>query len=216
MWPYTAIFLCLWHVTEHGRNNFVLRLMMLAILKDLASIMYNKTRPLGHTATTWVIQKLQHLERTYPRAVEFWEYVNLQWLPKVHMWVVGYRNMPYAGQDTNAAIELYHNYMKSILKVEKSRMTSIRVDWCIHDLTGDVYTHYWYSSLTKIHGFVENQKEHSITVSTLVLTWEIPDSNVSLLSANGGPAFVTFTTSRHVQYAIYNHLLFATCTCVHS
>lgn len=41
---------------------------------------------------------------------------------------VGYRNLPYAGQDKNAAIEGYHSFMKSILKSERSRMVGRRVD----------------------------------------------------------------------------------------
>jgi hypothetical protein len=51
------------------------------------------------------------------------------------MWVVGYRNLPYAGQDTNAAIEGYHGFLKSMLKSERSRMVGRRVDWTITALT---------------------------------------------------------------------------------
>jgi len=57
-------------------------------------------------------------QNEYPTVVEFWEYVRQQWLPKVHMWMVGFKNHPYAGQDTNAVVENYHRYMKSVLKVE--------------------------------------------------------------------------------------------------
>ena len=41
------------------------------------------------------------------------------------MWVVGYRNLPYAGQDTNAAIEGYHGFLKSVLKAERSCMVAV-------------------------------------------------------------------------------------------
>ena len=44
------------------------------------------------------------------------------------MWIVGFRNLLYAGQDTNATIESYHSYMKFVLKAERSRMTGHRVD----------------------------------------------------------------------------------------
>jgi hypothetical protein len=35
------------------------------------------------------------------------------WPHKIHMWVVGFQNLPYLGQDTNAAIESYHGTLKS-------------------------------------------------------------------------------------------------------
>ena len=63
-------------------------------------------------------------------------------ISKVHMWVVGFRNLSYAGQDTNGAIESYHSYMKSILKAEMSQMVGRQVDWCIDALRGDIITHY--------------------------------------------------------------------------
>ena len=133
------------------------------------------------------------------------------------MWIVGFRNLPYVGQDTNAAIESYHGYMKSILKAERSRMVGRRVDWCIHALTRDVVTHYSYYVLQKIHGFVDNKKERGIVVSALIQARDIPDTDVTLLVSKGGLAFVTSTTHRHIHHAIHNSSKFwATCTCVHS
>jgi len=81
-----------------------------------------------------------------------------QWLEKVHMWVVRYQNLNYYNQDTNAAIKGYYGFAKSILKFEKSRMTSRRVDLCITALTEDILDHYWYKDLRKKMGFVNNKK----------------------------------------------------------
>jgi hypothetical protein len=44
------------------------------------------------------------------------------WLHKTHMWVVGFQNLPYIGQDTNATIESYHGTLKAQLKSRKSRL----------------------------------------------------------------------------------------------
>jgi hypothetical protein len=54
------------------------------------------------------------------------------------MWVVGYRNLPYVGQDTNVAIENYHANLKATLRSSKGRFHSKWVDWAIHALVGDV------------------------------------------------------------------------------
>ena len=133
------------------------------------------------------------------------------------MWVVGFRNLPYAGQDTNAAIENYHGYMKSVLKAERSRMTGRRVDWCIYALTGDVLHHYRYSALRKRHGFVDNKKKQDIVVASLLKARDIPDSDVTLPDVSGGTAMVTSTTQRHIQYTVHNpDSDFGFCTCMHS
>ena len=57
-------------------------------------------------------------------------------------WMVGYWNLPYVGQDTNAAIEGYHGYSKSMLKLENSRMVGRRVDWTITALTKEMHDHF--------------------------------------------------------------------------
>ena len=101
--------------------------------------------------------KIMELSRKYPSAQDFWQYVEDQWLYKVHMWVVGSRELPYAGQDTNAAIEGYHSTLKATLKAGKCRMLGCRVDWLMHELTGEVLTHFWYQNLRKRFGFVINK-----------------------------------------------------------
>jgi hypothetical protein len=179
--------------------------------------MYDRSGPGGDATTAWATQKLEELQCSFPAAKEFWDYVKEQWLPKVHMWVVGYRNLPYAGQDTNAAVESYHSYMKSVLKAERTRMVGRRVDWCIHVLTGDVLTHYWYLRFQKEGGFRDNSKERGIVVSALILARDIPDADVTLPMQEGGPAYVTSTTHRHLRYVVHNPGdMWATCTCLHA
>jgi hypothetical protein len=79
------------------------------------------------------------------------------------MWVVGFSNLPYVGQNTNVVIENYHGALKAQLKSRKSRLVSCCVDWCIHELVKDVFTQYWYQSLCK--NFHEQQ------TPTIVYGW---------------------------------------------
>jgi hypothetical protein len=58
------------------------------------------------------------------------------------MWVVGFRNLPYVGQNTNVVIENYCGTLKAQLKLGKSRLVGCRVDWCIHELVKDVFSQY--------------------------------------------------------------------------
>jgi hypothetical protein len=76
---------------------------------------------------------------TIPDVQTFWLYVILEWVPKCKMWVMGNHNLPYTDQDTNVAIESYHANLKMILKTTKSRLFGRQVDWCIHQLLGNVY-----------------------------------------------------------------------------
>jgi hypothetical protein len=127
-----------------------------------------------------------------------------QWQEKAHMWVVGFRKLDYCGQDTNAAIEGYHGFAKSILKSERSRMTGRRVDWCITALTEDVLDHYWYKDLRKEKGFVDNKKMQDTVVDSILKARQIPDIDVTLPKTDGDTAFVTSTTHRHLRYTVHN------------
>jgi hypothetical protein len=54
------------------------------------------------------------------------------WQHKIHMWVVGFQNLPYVGQNTNATIENYHGTLKAQLKSGKSRLVGCQR--CLHSL----------------------------------------------------------------------------------
>lgn len=51
---------------------------------------------------------LQYITSKYHATDVFWKYMEENWQHKIHMWVVGCRNLPYARQDTNATIESYY------------------------------------------------------------------------------------------------------------
>ena len=167
-------------------------------------MMYDRQSSPGDEGRVWADNKIEELEKKYPQEAEFWEYMRKQWLDKVHMWVVGYRNMDYCGQDTNAAIEGYHGFAKSILKSERSRMSGRRVDWCITALTQDVLDHYWYKDLRKEKGFVDNKKMQDSVVSSILKARAIPDEDVTLPLKDGDTALVTSTSHRHLRYTVHN------------
>ena len=98
------------------------------MLKELGSIMYDLEGPRGTDVERWAMLKILDLTAKYPSAKEFLQYVEEQWLFKAHMWMVGYRELPYNGQDTNAAIEGYHSTLKATLKATKCRMLGRKVD----------------------------------------------------------------------------------------
>ena len=166
--------------------------------------MYDRGAPEGEEGKQWAVDRIEELRKKYPEEEEFWEYMRFQWLDKVHMWVVGFRKLKYCGQDTNAAIEGYHGFSKSILKSERSRMTGRRVDWCITALTEDVLEHYWYKDLRKQAGFVDNKKIQDSVVNSILKARNIPDEDVTLPGESGDVALVTSTEHRHLRYTVHN------------
>ena len=130
------------------------------------------------------------------------------------MWVVGYRELPYTGQDTNAVIEGYHSTLKSTLKSCKSRMIGRRVDWLIHELIGEVLTHFWYQYLRKRFGFVIKKRHEYIVVGALLKAWNILDVNVTLPIADGAPTTMKSCSKLDILYTAFNPgSEWACCTC---
>ena len=166
--------------------------------------MYDTDCPLGAEMDSWAKSCLQQLVTEIPAAYDFWAYFQKEWGNNTSSWVVGNRNLCYAGQDTNAAIESYHANLKATLRQSKGRYHGRRVDWTIHQLLGDVLNHYWYMALRKTHGFVTNKKEEQFVVCALLKARLIPDSCVLLPSRPGGPAVVTSKTKIHKRYWVHN------------
>ncbi len=102
--------------------------------------------------------------------------------------MVGFRNLPYVGQDNNVAIENYHGTLKAQLKLGKSRLVGLCVDWCIHELVKDVLSQY--QSLRKNFGFVNNKRQQLFMVGALLGARLILDTNVTLPSYDGGTTHV--------------------------
>ena len=120
------------------------------------------------------------------------------------MWVVGHRNLPYAGHDTNAAIESYHSNLKATLRASKGRAHGRRLDWVIYEQTEEILSHYWYQTMRKQHGFVPNFKQEQFVINAVLKAREIPDSCVTLPIADGGPALVTSKSDASKVNAVYN------------
>ena len=176
--------------------------------------MYDPEGARGTDAERWAMLKILDLTAKYLSAKEFWQYVEEQWLFKAHMWVVGYRELPYTGQDTNAAIEGYQSTLKATLKAAKCRMLGRRVDRLVHELTGEVLTHFWYQNLRKHFGFVINKRQEQIVIQTLLKARNIPDSNVALRIEEGAPAMLCSCTKPNVVYTVFNPTSeWAFCTC---
>ena len=178
--------------------------MHAGVLKGLGRIMYDTKCPQGDEMGPWAKRQLTALMESFPIVSNFWSYFQSQWGDKTHMWVVGHRNLPYAGQDTNAAIESYHSNLKATLRASKGRAHGRRLDWVIYELTEEILSHYWYQAMRKQHGFVPNLKQEQFVINAVLKAREIPDSCVTLPIADDGPALVTSKSTASKVYLVYN------------
>jgi hypothetical protein len=64
------------------------------------------------------------------------------------------------------------------------------VDLCIHKLVRDAFIQYWYQSLCKNFGFVNNKHQQLFVVGALLGAQLILDTNVTLFSYDGGSTHV--------------------------
>ena len=139
-----------------------------AVLQQIGLVMYGKGCPIDYDHVLWAHDQLCDIQRNYPKAATFMKYMNEIWMDKIFMWCTASRNIPHAGQNTNAAIELYHSNLKSILKSTKERFNGRRMDWLIYHLTGEVVTHYWYGVQCKAFGFIRNRNQEGIVTSAII------------------------------------------------
>ena len=208
VWPGVKVFICLWHVRRAWLKQAVAKIndhaIRGAMLKGLGRIMYDTQCPQGDEMGPWAIRQLTALMECFPVVSNFWAYFNKQWADKTHMWVVGHRNLPYAGQDTNAAIESYHSNLQATLRASKGRAHGRRLDWVIYKLTGEILSHYWYQSMRKQNGFVPNLKQEQFVINAVVKARKIPDSCVTLPIADDGPALVTSSNNPSTLYSMYS------------
>jgi len=96
-------------------------------LKVLGNIMYNTNCPNDQKLDPWEKAELARVANEMPTINSSWNYIKSEWLQKTQMWMVGNHNLPYIGQDTNAAIENYHANLKATLCSFKGRFHGIRV-----------------------------------------------------------------------------------------
>ncbi len=96
---------------------------------------------------------------------------------KTTMWCVGNCKIPHARQDTDVAMESFHNNMKQIFMSFREWFTRCRLDWLIFHLVGNVFTHYWYDVQCKLFRYVRRKKK-GIVASTVLRVRDILDSNV--------------------------------------
>ena len=74
----------------------------------------------------------------------------------------------------------------------------------MHELIGEVLTHFWYQNLRKRFGFVINKQHNQIVVQAIFKARNIPDSNVALPIEEGAPAMLRSCTKPNVVYTVFN------------
>jgi hypothetical protein len=93
------------------------------ILSTFGEIIYSCGCLVDIDAIIWAKQQIHLLATRYLNATHFMKYLTKHWLHNVAMCCVGNRNIPHAGQNTNASIESYHTNIKDFVMFKK------KIDW---------------------------------------------------------------------------------------
>ena len=192
------ILLCLWHTRKAWLENATQKIkanyLRAEILAACVDLMYGNGNLQGELAVKVTMERFEFLKAKYPQAKAFFLYFEKTWIPKIEMWVKGYRNIPHANQDTNTAVESYHANLKAILRSSRQKFDGRRVDWLVYHLVKDVLAHYWYAVQCKLYGFIKNEKAEEIIANAVIRALEIPDEYV-LICEDEDVAFVASKTN---------------------
>jgi hypothetical protein len=162
----------------------------------------------------WALQQLDRIRREQPRSEKFLKYMDEYWRGKVDMWCILLRNVPHAGQNTNAGIESFHANLKSILVMSKQRYCGRSTDWLLWQLVYEVTVHYWYARFLKLYGFVRNTKQEFVIASAIIRAREIRDENVDLYPEGEDLAYVVSVNNYPKVWTVYClDSVFAQCDC---
>ena len=108
-------------------------------------------------------------------------------------WMVAFRNVDHANQDTNAAIEGYHGALKSRMGQHKSRLLGRRLDWLVNMLMGEVLEHYKVLAYRKQHGFQLNIRQEELTANAVLQVPPPPPPTTQI------PSFCLGLLGRHIH-----------------
>jgi len=92
--------------------------------------------------------------------------------------VVGFRDYPHGGQETNAAIESFHNFLKSHNLKTKNFLQARRIDWLAYVLLDIIMPHYQQKAAAKNLGFSRNINQEKVTLGALKAARKLSDAVV--------------------------------------
>ena len=93
--------------------------------------------------------------------------------------MVGFRRYPHCNQGTNAAIESFHNFLKSHNLKTKKYLTTRRIDWLVYVLLDIIMPHYQQRAVAKNLGFSRNTKQEVVTLGAIKAARNL--SNVAVI-----------------------------------
>lgn len=118
-------------------------------------------------------------------ASDFIDYFKAVWYPRLGIWATALKTLPFASQETCAAMEFYHNQMKLRLVNEKDTCAYQRVDWLVDKLATKVHSYFWLDEYSEKDDFSRYWKDEWLSGLT---SWRkalnIPDSDVDFEGNN--------------------------------
>ncbi|GAB2232305.1 hypothetical protein Droror1_Dr00011337 [Drosera rotundifolia] len=174
-----SVLISSWRIRHAWHKNLVKRCSnsdtQLQICKRLGQAVTEVCK--GHGA----IDLFQDFMDDFIDSADFLEYFKAIWYPRIGCWITALQSLPLAGQETSAAMEFYHNQLKTRLLNENDCSAYHRVDWLVDKLAKRVHSYFWLDEYPGKEDFSRYSKDEWISGLTC---WrkalEISDTDVIL------------------------------------
>ncbi|KAH9299293.1 hypothetical protein KI387_030975, partial [Taxus chinensis] len=207
------VYLCSWHVRRAWLKNLI------AKVKDVETrqAMFTSLGEIMHKSPTEeaAIHDANMFIEKYAAQESFITYWKDQWAHRIGMWARCLHTMPHVGQETNAAIEVYHSHLKHMFLNEIRVCTHRRVDWLVTKLVTVVFVYYWWTQMCKENGFYRNFKLEQLENKSWMKSLCISDGDVKFSEFDLDVAWVKSQSKEDKYYKVYNaDHSFALCECM--
>ncbi|KAL3693014.1 hypothetical protein R1sor_006665 [Riccia sorocarpa] len=146
----------------------------------------------------------------------FIQYYRTNWHTRIDRWSRDFGKFKHNNQETNGAIERWHQTLKTHLRAERKWKSGRQISCLLHVLMDEIESLYWCLAQLKKQGRICNRIRQQYALTTIKNARAIPDSSVNFTIIDGtNCAFVqSLSTTGKVHEVIAYHTDLATCTCL--
>ncbi|GER42224.1 zinc ion binding protein [Striga asiatica] len=176
-----SVLICFWRVRHSWHKNLMKRVSdaekRAEIAKQLGDAVQTTCKGAG-TANAFEDFIVEFVD-----AAEFMDYFKAIWYPRIGTWTRALKTLPFASQETCAAMEFYHKQLKIRLTNEKDKSVYRRADWLVNKLFNKVHSYFWLDEYSQKEDYERYRKDEWMSGPT---AWgkslTIPDSCVTMES----------------------------------
>ncbi|KAL3701242.1 hypothetical protein R1sor_019264 [Riccia sorocarpa] len=188
VFPSAKVIFCSWYVRRAWKTNLIKKVsdrrLVAEMNVELGRIMYART--MDEVISLWDAFKL-----TYDSEVRFLQYMEGEWMSRIDTWMSHLRTMRRENQNTNGAVEAWHQTYKKALARVVGALNARRCDRILEVLFQNILPYFWYNMRRKQRGRVINYKIEAVILSSVHAALEMDDSSIRFHTAPQSHMYAT-------------------------